>query len=327
MSKSILPDPTHPAAGPRRPKHWLRHGVVAAATAAIPAGLAWVFLHPPRKLHGKNPRTAFGFTFEHIRLRTEDGVSLAGWYVPPPRQTPLRGVVVLCHGYSGNRATMLPYLDFLHQAGFACVLFDFRAHGWSGGTMATFGYREPLDLEAVLDWVGTRIELRDAPVALLGESMGAAVALLFAAGEPRVGAVVADSPFARFDGAVEERLRFAFGPVVGGVVLPETLRIGGALLGIPCDEIAPEEAVTRIGPRPVFLIHGADDPQLTPDNSHRIRDAAPDTVELWEVAGARHCQAVHLIHDEYGKRVIAFFEKSLPRVASRVAGDASVQPG
>jgi cephalosporin-C deacetylase-like acetyl esterase len=47
----------------------------------------------------------------------KDGVSLRGWYVPAPENTVPRGVIVISHGYYGNRATMLPYLRFLHRAG------------------------------------------------------------------------------------------------------------------------------------------------------------------------------------------------------------------
>jgi hypothetical protein len=147
-------------------------GAGIAAVASLPALLAWAFLHPPRRLHHRTPRSWLGVPFDRVRLRSRDGVALSAWYVPvPERETP-RGVVVLCHGYHGNRAMMLPYLDFLHNAGFATVLFDWRAHGWSGGNMATFGFTEPEDLIAALDWVQAQAELSHLPLALLGEAWG-----------------------------------------------------------------------------------------------------------------------------------------------------------
>jgi pimeloyl-ACP methyl ester carboxylesterase len=293
------------------PRFWMVLGVavaIVAAVAAAPAGIAWLFLHPLRRLHGRNPQSACGLAYERVRLCAEDGVSLSAWFIPA---TPARGVVVVCHGYSGNRATMLPCLKFLHHAGYAVVLFDFRAHGWSGGRMATFGSQEPLDLKAVLDWIESRPDLAGLPIALFGESMGASVALIVAAEEPRVRAVVADSPYARFDDAVEGRLRLSFGPTIGPAILPHMLRSGERMLGIAPDEIAPEEAVVRIAPRPVLLIHGLDDPLLTPDHSHRIRDAAPGNVELWEVPGSRHVGAIHDVPEEYARRVTAFLNRSL----------------
>lgn len=206
---------------------------------------------------------------------------------------------------------MLPYLAFLHRAGYHCLSFDFRAHGWSGGNRATFGSREPLDLAAALDWTQARADLAGLPVALLGESMGAAVALLVAAQDTRVRAVVADSPFARFDKAVEGHMLFVFGPTAGPLVVPHTQRVGEQILGVASASIAPVEAVRRIAPRRVFLIHGLEDLLISPDNARQIQAASPETVELWEVEGARHVRSVHVAGDLYARRVVAFLDDAL----------------
>ncbi|MBC8103034.1 MAG: alpha/beta fold hydrolase [Cytophagales bacterium] len=287
-------------------------GVGVAAVACFPAALAWGFLHPPRRLHDKTPLSALGISFERVRLRTQDGVSLSAWYVPAPEHASVRGVIVVCHGYYGNRATMLPYLAFLHEAGYAAVLFDWRAHGWSGGRMATFGCTEPDDLAAVLDWVGSHPGLRSLPLALLGESMGASVALLVAAEEPeRVRAVVADSPYARFDSAVEGRLQLALGPRVAPLVTPSARRAGETMLGVHCDQIAPLAAMGRIFPRPVLLIHGQEDRLIAPENSRRIWAASPGNTTLWEVPGAEHVRSVYVAREEYARRVTEFLDAAL----------------
>jgi fermentation-respiration switch protein FrsA (DUF1100 family) len=278
--------------------------------AALPATLAWAFLHPPRRLHRTNPRAALGVDYERFTFKASDGVSLRGWYVPAPGGKSPRGVVVVSHGYYGNRATMIPYLRFLHQDGYAAVVYDFRAHGWSGGRMATFGCHEPLDLLAALDWVRERRELRDLPLALLGESMGASVSLMVAAEVPEVRCVVADSPYARFDSAVEGRLKIALGPVAP-VVTPRARRVGERMLGVKCEEIAPIEAIARIAPRPVFLIHGLKDRLIIPENSRRIRDAAPGNATLWEVPSAAHVMSVYVAGEEYGRRVLEFLNQAI----------------
>lgn len=289
----------------------------AALLAAFPAALAWGFLHPPRRLHHQTPRSALGIPYERVRLRARDGVALAAWYVPAPKEAPPRGVVVICHGYYGNRAQMLPHLEFLHRAGYAALLFDWRAHGWSGGRMATFGHTEPEDLIAVLDWVVSRPALHGLPLALVGESMGASIALLVAAEETeRVQAVVADSAYARFDSAVEGRIRMAFGPAMAPVVTPAARRVGEALMGVRADEIAPMEAMRRICPRPVLLIHGLEDRLIPPENAERLLSAAPCSASLWEVPGAAHVQAVHVAREEYARRVTAFLEGALHGEAS-----------
>ena len=177
--------------------------------------------------------------------------------------------------------------------------------------MTTFGSTEPEDLIAVLDWVQAHPDLSALPIALFGESMGASVSLLVAAVETeRVKAVVADSPYARFDRAVEARLQMAFGPMVAPLVTPRARRAGEALLGVRCEEIAPLEAVQHIFPRPVLLIHGQADRLIAPENSRLIAAASPGNVTLWEVPEAQHVQSVFVAGDEYKRRVVAFLDQA-----------------
>jgi alpha-beta hydrolase superfamily lysophospholipase len=286
-------------------------GAGIAVAFSLPALLAWGFLHPPRRLHGKTPRTGLGIPFERVRLRARDGVGLSAWYVPAPEAGSPKGVVILCHGYHGNRARMLPHLEFLHRAGYAVLMFDWRAHGWSGGKMVTFGSTEPDDLMAALDWVQARPEIAHLPLALFGESMGASVSLLVAAVETeRVKAVVADSPYARFDRAVEGRMKLAFGNTAATLVIPGARRVGEALLKVRCEEIAPADAMQYIFPRPVLLIHGQKDRLIALENSRIIAAASPGNLTLWEVPEAAHVQSVHVNGEEYARRVTDFLARA-----------------
>lgn len=282
--------------------------------------MAWVFLHPPRRHHGKNPRTAHGISFERVRLRAGDGVRLSGWYVPPPDTAPTRGVAVICHGYWGNRGFMLPHLGFLHRAGYACLMFDFRAHGWSGGYRTTFGISEPLDLDAAIDWVKANLELAALPLAVVSESMGAAVTLMVAARDTRIEAVVADSAFARFDGAIQTRMTSLFGERLAGVLAPPAQGVGERILGRGTYDIAPVEAVGKLSPRRLFLLQGSADEVVPPGSLQALKDAAdPDCTEVWQIPGAKHVQAIYSHEGEYAARVVAFLNDALPPAPVRDA--------
>ena len=281
--------------------------VLGGAVLALPAALAWVFLHPPRRRHSRTPRTGLGLDYERVRFSAEDGVRLSGWLVPAPKP---RGLVILSHGYTGCRETMFPYLRFLHAAGFSALLYDFRAHGWSGGQQATLGLTEPRDLQAAIGWIRTRAELGALPLILLGESMGASVSLLVAAQEPQVCAIVADCGFARMDGPIRKRLETLFGAPMGRALAPATLSVGERLLGTSALRIAPEEVMAKIAPRRVLLIHGTQDALITVSHAHRLHAAAGENTQLWLVEGAGHTQSVRTAPD-YAERVVAFLEETL----------------
>jgi pimeloyl-ACP methyl ester carboxylesterase len=144
--------------------------------------------------------------------------------------------------------------------------------------------------------------------------MGAAVCLLVAAADTRVRAVVSDAAFARFDSAVEGRLRTILGRLADPVI-PPAQAAGERLLGVRCIEIAPEEAIAKIAPRPVLLIHGGRDRLIRVENAYRLLRAARknpnNRVSLWEVPSAGHVASIRLAPDEYARRVLTFLEMAL----------------
>jgi len=75
--------------------------------------------------------------------------------------------------------------------------------------------------------------------------------------------------------------------------------------------VAPVHDIRRISPRPVLLIHGAGDQTISVEDSRLIRAAAGRNCQLWVVPGAGHCQAYGMHHQQYVKRVIAFWKRAL----------------
>jgi hypothetical protein len=68
-----------------------------------------------------------GLEAETLTLTSADGIPLQAWWVPVASP---RGVVVVLHGMDGQDAsTMLGHAQFLHQAGYAALVLDMRAHG------------------------------------------------------------------------------------------------------------------------------------------------------------------------------------------------------
>lgn len=154
-------------------------GVAAWALVVI-----WVWLTQDRLVYfpqvGRgNPATpaAARLPFEDLRLRTEDGETLAAWWVPAATQKP-RGAVLLLHGNAGSIADRIMYLPHFTAMGYGVLLVDYRGYGQSSGTPSEAGTYA--DARAAWRWLHER-GLAAADIVLVGESLGGAVAAELAA--------------------------------------------------------------------------------------------------------------------------------------------------
>src|SRR6266481_5972064 len=79
--------------------------------------------------------------------------------------------------------------------GYAVLLPDARAHGESGGEIATYGVKESDDIHRWVSWIYEHDVASSQCVYGFGESYGAALMLQSLAVEPRFCAVAVESPF------------------------------------------------------------------------------------------------------------------------------------
>jgi uncharacterized protein len=289
---------------------------VGAAVAATTAALGWAGACTAAYVRAFGPRrwgddvgrgwTPLDIAADHgvLRVTTSDGVSVLAWHLPGR----LPATIVISGGNRGRTGDVLGVGGALCRAGFSVV-----AHGWRGTPGSdvaphTLGVHEQRDLTAVLDAVIE--ELGSQAIGLLGFSMGAAVAIMAAARDPRVGAVCADSAFASATDVlaegVERVLRIPGRMVVTPVAATLRWRTGARL-----EEMRPVDAVARIAPRPLLLIHGARDNSVSVTNARRLYEAAGEPKELWVVDDAVHVGAYFDDRAAYVDRVTRFFEAAL----------------
>jgi len=167
--------------------------VVVIVFAVIPVATAYLSLHPPRCKPIRNP-AARGLAYENVSIKA-DGIELSGWLIEPAAPEK-REIFVVMHGYTSCKASeeVLAVSSELARRGYRVLAFDFRAHGESGGSATSIGPLEAgVNTRSAVDWVAKRYPGR--PVVLLGFSMGAVAAIMEGAGDPRVAAIVADSPY------------------------------------------------------------------------------------------------------------------------------------
>lgn len=158
--------------------------IIVIGVAAWALVVIWVWLTQDRLVYfpqvGRgNPATpvAARLPFEDLRLRTEDGETLAAWWVPAATQKP-RGAVLLLHGNAGSIADRIMYLPHFTAMGYGVLLVDYRGYGQSSGTPSEAGTYA--DARAAWRWLHER-GLAAADIVLVGESLGGAVAAELAA--------------------------------------------------------------------------------------------------------------------------------------------------
>jgi pimeloyl-ACP methyl ester carboxylesterase len=203
-----------------------------------------------------------------------------------------RGTVVLLHGYALAQFSMAPWAIRLAQDGWRCVLVDLRGHGRSTGKRIYYGLREPQDLSELLDQLARDGELIE-PVAAMGESYGAAMALRWQAQEPRIRSVVAIAPYNSLSNAVMN-LRSDYADW-----LPKSLvRAGIRQLPVKLDVVAADldtsTAIAR-NPHPALFVAAARDRIAPP----------PEVEQLAAVAG--HGSKYLLVPDATHETVTYFF--------------------
>lgn len=256
---------------------------------------------------------------ESVAISAEDGVALRAW-----RMSPQHGngdAIILFHGVSDNRAGMLGPADFLLRSGYFVLLPDARAHGSSGGAIATYGVTESGDIRDWFQWVVRTRSPRC--IYAIGESMGAAQLLDSLSVEPGFCAVVAESPFANFREASFIRLgqQLGVGDWAGRTLLRPSVET--ALLyvrwkyDVDLSQDQPDRAVGR-SRVPVLLIHGMMDNNLPPRNSEMIlarNHGRNPNVMLWEPRDADHCGAATAEPGEYQRRILNWFANHGPTQA------------
>jgi uncharacterized protein len=268
---------------------------------AFPFLLVAVSIHPQRiACHGTPER--FGLRFETVVLQSE-GIPLEAWYVPG--RTDSGGVVLVAHGLGANKENFLLPVLGLHAMGYPTLIFDFRAHGNSGGLTTTFGLRESEDVKAAHDWLVQRHPGR--PICAVGYSMGGAAVARAAHQYGIFERIVLDSTFSDFRNIAQRRILRYFGPLQSFAWIQGRFWAWfwtGADLAENCPASYAESLVNK----PVLLIHGKADPLIPWMESVRMQRVLNMRPELWLVEGAGHAETV--MAPDYEARLRRFLDRT-----------------
>ena len=243
----------------------------------------FVFLPQVSRGGSPTPREA-GLDYQDVELRTSDGESLYGWWVPSP--TP-RGAVLLLHGNAGNIAHRIAYLPTLHELGYAALLIDYRGYGRSTGSPSEQGtYR---DASAAWQYLVSMRAFRPRDIVILGESLGGGVATWLALEHPPRALVLASA--------------FTSVPDLAAGLYP-WLPVRW-LSRIQYDSL---DRIRRVD-APIFIAHSRDDDLVPYRHGEQLFAAAREPKQLLTMSGG-HNDTFLFARSEWAAALGAFLERA-----------------
>src|SRR5205814_3815 len=210
------------------------------------------------------PEAAAAAGFTEVKIATEDGERLDGWWLPPPAG---RGVILFLHGTPGTVPDHIWRFAQLRHSGLGILAIDWRGYGGSAGEPSELGLRA--DARAGFDLI--RAAAPQSRIAVFGESLGTGPAVALAHDRPVAG-VLLNAPYAAVRRLFELR----------GPALPYRW-----LMSDPFDS---EALIGGVGV-PVMILHGTADQNVPVGEARRLYAAAREPKRVILVEGAGHLGA------------------------------------
>jgi dienelactone hydrolase len=186
---------------------------IVIALLILAAFVAFTAARADRRTPGEaastRPPEVVGDGIMRLDLRFPCGLSRCAAWLYLPRGGGAAPVVVMAHGFAGTRDVGLPVIaERFARDGVAAFVFDYRNFGASGGLPRQIvDPRQQLeDWRAAIAFVQARPDVDGSRVAVWGTSLGAGHALVVAAEDPTLRAVVAQAPL--IDTSVEGEATF-----------------------------------------------------------------------------------------------------------------------
>jgi hypothetical protein len=270
--------------------------LVGAYFVIFPLGESYAITHAARAYV---PEPQLGKAFQEISFTTPDGLQLEGWYVPSKN-----GAAVI--SFPGRRGPQKP-AKLLARHGYGVLLFDRRGEGESEGDPNLLGWQGTRDIEGAVAFLKARPEVDDEKIGGLGLSVGGEMMLQKAAEDDELKAIVSEGAGIRsireavhMDGPAKVVGSWAFGIVTLGTAVWTSNLPPRSLTDLSAE-------ITQ----PALFIH-ATPGQGGETLTEKFYDAAKGPKEYWAAPGG-HTGAIDAAPEEYERRVVGFFDRSLLR--------------
>ncbi|NEW04738.1 alpha/beta hydrolase [Paenibacillus sp. SYP-B3998] len=272
-------------------------------------------MHHPRDTNVSYEMNPDKTPYEKVEFKSlRNNLTIRGTFFPGSNlsdKTSDRTIIVV-HGYTSNRLVKgrtRSLVEHLVPKGYNVLAFDLSSQGESDGDLITLGFNEKYDVLGAVSYLKSRGSAGD-NIGVIGFSMGAATSLIAASESDDIKAVIADSPFRNAGLFLREGLSFFSG-------LPSfpfgwtSIWVGNWIFKVDFDSVSPMDAVKKMPNKPIMLIHGTGDPQISYKNSEIIFSSLKGNshAEAWYPANTEHIDAINHYPTEYFQRVDRFLDK------------------
>jgi dienelactone hydrolase len=273
-------------------------GVIACNAVVLPVGVAYIYTHTARAVV---PPNQLGVAYENVSFPTKDGLRLEGWYVPSKN-----GAAVI--SFPGRKGPQKP-ARLLARHGYGVLLLDRRGEGKSDGEPNAFGWGGDKDIKAAIAFLQRRRGVDPDRIGGIGLSVGGELMLEAAADTDALAAVVSEGAGARM---FTEEMDQDMSGLEKAIMAPSAW-LKNASLAVFSNQSSPanlKDLVPKIAPRPMFLIAAPNSPNGEDLNRGYFK-AAGEPKTLWEIPEAGHTGGLSARPEEYERRVVGFFDRSL----------------
>ena len=281
-------------------RRYIRRALLAVGALLVlyfglyPLAESYVLTHAARAYV---PTPELGAAFEEVSFTTSDGLRLEGWYMPSEN-----GAAII--SFPGRKGPQKP-ARMLAQHGYGVLLFDRRGEGESEGIRTRSAGEARATCRRRSRYLQSRPDVDPNRIGGVGLSVGGEVMLQAAAETDSLAAIVSEGAGMR---SVREAVHMP-----GSVKVIVTEVFGVVTLGtsIFASDLPPPSLTDLSADisEPLFVIY-SDPGQGGEILSRQYYDAAKGPKEVWEAPGD-HIGAFDAAPEEYERRVVGFFDRSL----------------
>lgn len=243
------------------------------------SGCTGMFFQPMKSLV-RTP-SDINLQYQDIRFTSQDGTKLHGWFLPA--QGKALGTLLFLHGNAENISTHIGSVYWLPSRGFNVFLFDYRGYGKSAGVAEIQGVFQ--DIKAAFLWLQNKPDIDASRIAVLGQSLGAAMgAYVFAnvSQSNSIRALILDSTFSDYQQIVREKFSSFW------LTWPLQYPLSWLVTG----QYSPIDVIGQYSPTPVLIIHTADDGIIPLHHAHQLLDHARPPKDIWVIPKGGHISAL-----------------------------------